>query len=135
MRVISATVLDNLERYGIHMLDALAGLGLGPFERVTRLACAHESYAMPLAGGALVMLNCLGAVGRTFHLSFFGTTAHAHVDLHDNFAAFRRTLAVFVGMLSTGRPPIEPRQVLDTMRLIAGAQRLAPGETLDLRPA
>ena len=133
VRQVSATVLNNLERYGIHMLDAISGLGLAPVRRVTRLEAPHESFALTLDDGTPVTLNCLGAVGKTFHLSLFGEQAHAHYDLHDNFTAFRRTLAAFFQMLATRKPPIPPRQVLDTMTLIAAAQRLAPGESWEAR--
>lgn len=135
LRMVQATVLSNLERYGIHMLDAVSGLGLPAVTRATRLAAPHESYALTLADGMLFLLNCIGAAGRTFHLSFFGSKAHAHVDLHDNFTAFRRTLAAFREMLTSGKPQIEPKQTLETMRLIAAAQTLAPGQSWEARPA
>jgi hypothetical protein len=131
VRYVSATVLNNLERYGIHMLDALLGLGFAPVRRVTRLAADHESFALRLSDGTPVGLNCLGAVGKTFHVSFFGDKGHAHFDLHDNFSAFRRTLAAFVAMLQTRELPIPPREILGTMQLISAAQQLAPGESWD----
>lgn len=129
IRHVAATVLNDMERYGVHMLDALASIGLGPVVSVTRLAAKHESFHLDLADGVTVSLNCLGAVAKTFHISLFGSRGHAHFDLHDNFSAFRRTLEAFFGMMATGKPPIAPRQVIDTMRLIAATQRLQPGET------
>lgn len=135
VRFIAATVLNNLERYGIHMLDALQGLGFPPVRSVTHVAAAHESFALTLTDGTLVELNCLGPVGKTFHVSVFGAEGHAHFDLHDNFSAFRRMLVAFVDMLITRKPPISPQQILATMRLIAAAQRLEPGETWDATDA
>ena len=129
IRHVTATVLNDMERYGVHMLDALAGLGFAPVAAITRLAARHESFALSLTDGTSVSLNCLGAVAKTFHISVFGSRGHAHFDLHDNFSAFRRTLAAFFTMAATRVPQIPPRQVVDTMRLIAAAQRLAPGET------
>jgi hypothetical protein len=129
IRQISATVLNNLERYGVHMLDAVLGLGFPQVRRVTRLAAPHESFALTLEDGTPLALNCLGSVSRTFHVSFFGEKAHAHFDLHDNFAAFRRTLAAFFKMVAARAPQIPPGQTLGTMKLIAAAQRLAAGES------
>ena len=134
LRLVAATVVSNLERYGVHMLDALSSIGLAPVRQVTRLAAVHESYAMRLTDGVLVLLNCIGTAGKTFHLSFFGSKAHRHCDLHDNFTAFRRTLAAFRDMLASGRPPIPPKQVLATMQLIEAARRLSPGESWEARP-
>ena len=100
---------------------------------MTRLAAPHESFALTLEDATPFTLNCLGNVARTFHLSFFGEKAHAHFDLHDNFSAFRRTLAAFFEMLATRMPPIPPDQVLATMTLIAAARQLAPGESWEAR--
>jgi predicted dehydrogenase len=132
MRYVSATVLNDLERYGIHMLDAIDGMGLPAVRRVTRLAAAHESFTLTLIDGTVVALNCLGAVAKTFHLSLFGSKGHAHVDLHDNFTAFRRTLKAFLDMVATRRPPIPPETIVRTMHLIAAAQRLAPNQSWEV---
>lgn len=129
VRHVAATVLNDMERYGVHMLDALAGLGLAPVGAVTRLAARHESFALNLTDGVQVSLNCLGPVAKTFHISVFGESGHAHFDLHDNFSAFRRTLEAFFGMVATGTPPIAPQQVIDTMHLISAVRYLEPGKT------
>lgn len=133
VRMIGATVLNGIEKYGIHMLEAVASLGNG-FERVveiTRLHAPHPSYSMRLANGAQLLLNCLGDVGKTFHLSFFARSGHRHFDLHDNFGAFRATLARFFAMVRTHEPPIVPDETLSTVALVARAARLEPGETID----
>jgi hypothetical protein len=134
IHLISGAVLNGLDKYGIHLLEAVASLG-GRFAcpvAVTRLPAAHDSFVVTLEGGLLFHLDCLGAVGKTFHLSFFGQTGHRHFDLHDNFSAFRRTLAEFFAMVKTGVPAIAPEQTLRLMRLITTAQTLKPGTTAHL---
>jgi predicted dehydrogenase len=134
IRLISAAVLHGLDKYGIHLLEAIGSLG-GDFARpqmVTRLPAAHESFLLQLPNGLPLHLDCLGAVGKTFHLSFFGQAGHLHFDLHDNFSAFRRTLEHFFQMVRTGTPAIAPEETLRLMRLIATAQALRPGETASL---
>jgi hypothetical protein len=131
IQLISGAVLNGLERYGIHLIEAVASLG-GVFARpvsVTRLPAPHASYLLTLYGGVPFHLDCLGTVGKTFHLSFFGQTGHRHFDLHDNFSAFRRTLEQFFQMVRTGAPVIPPGETLGLMRLIANAQKLKPGMT------
>lgn len=120
-RLICATVLNGIEKYGIHMLDAVDGLGLPPPVSITRLEAPYEAFHLTLADGCSMLLSCLGNVGRTFHLSIFCERGHAHVDLHDNFSAFRCTLGTFVDMLKTRKPPIDPARVVDTMHLIRAA--------------
>ena len=130
-RLVSGAVLLGLERYGIHVIEAMASLG-PPFSEpvaITRLDAPHEGFLIRLADGTPFMLHCLGAVAKTFHLSLFGDRGHWHVDLHDNFSAFRRTLEAFFGMVRSGVPPIAPDETLRIMRLIAAARALRPGET------
>lgn len=131
-RLVAATVLNGIEKYGIHMLDAVAGLGFPKPVSVTRLNARFEAFSLVLADGTAMTLNCLGNVGKTLHLSVFCDKGHAHVDLHDNFSAFARTLGHFVKMVETRNPPIPPGQIVDTMNLIRSAKNLAPGETVKL---
>ena len=133
-RLVSGAVLLGLERYGIHLIEAMASLGY-PFSepvRATRLDAPHDAFLIRLADGTPFLLDCLGAVAKTFHLSVFGDRGHRHFDLHDNFSAFRRTLEAFFGMVASGVPPIAPDETLRIMRLIAAARELRPGETANL---
>jgi predicted dehydrogenase len=132
IRLIVATVLNDLERYGVHMLDVVAGLGLSKASSVTRLPTQHEGFCVMLEGGVPMQLHCLGAVAKTFHLSVFGELGHAHFDLHDNFSAFRRTLEAFVRMYRSGIPPVPANEVLNIMRLIAVAKSLKMHECATL---
>ncbi len=135
IQLISGTVLNALDKYGIHLIEAVASLG-GEFARpvsVTRLAAPHASYLLTLDGGVPFHLDCLGPVAKTFHLSFYGSGGHRHFDLHDNFSAFRRTLENFFQMVRTGMPVIEPEETLGFMRLIAAAQQLEPGASVQLK--
>lgn len=133
--LISATVLNGLDKYGIHMLDAIDALGVGRPVEITRLAAAHEAFSLRLDTGVAVNLNCLGSVAKTFHLSVFGKTGHMHVDLHDNFSSFRRTMGAFIKMVATRRPPIPADRVVGTMNLIRLGLALEPGQTRDLPSA
>lgn len=131
IRLLSGTVLNRLDKYGIHLIEAVASLG-GEFSKavaVTRLEAPHEAYQIQFANGVPFQLNCLGDVGKTFHLSVFGSAGHAHFDLHDNFSAFRRTLNAFFTMAQSKQPAIDPAVTEHTIRLIIAAGRLAPGET------
>lgn len=134
VRLINGTVLNGLDKYGIHLIEAVASLGRG-FARpvaVTRMNTTHESFQIQLANGVPLKLDCLGAVGKTFHLSVFGQRTHMHFDLHDNFSAFRRTLQAFFRMVSTGTPPFDPEETLAFMRLLRTALALTPGATATL---
>lgn len=132
LKLLSATVVIDLERYGVHMLDAAAGLGLAKPVSVMRLPADHEAVSLTLEDGMTFDLHCLGLVAKTFHLSLFGEKGHAHTDINDNFAAFRNTIEHFLGMVRGGPPPIPANDVLHTMKLIGTACTLSPGESARL---
>jgi hypothetical protein len=123
-KLIAATVLNGIEKYGIHMIEAIAGLDTawGRATSITRLDVPHDAWLIRLSDGVPMVLNCLGAVGKTFHISFFGDKGHRHVDLHDNFSAFRSTMEHFFAMVKSGRPPIDPDETLRIMNLIQKAR-------------
>lgn len=131
-RLVAATVLNGLEKYGIHMLEAAAGLGFGVPVSVSRVDAPHEAFAARYADGTALSLHCLGSVGKTFHLSLYGEKGHRHADLHDNFSAFRRALERFFAMVRDGRPPIDPEETLALMEYLMRVRTLAPGESANL---
>ncbi len=132
LRLANAVVVNELERYGIHMLDAAAGLGLAPPAAVTRIRAAHQAYAIELGDGLPMVLHCLGPAERTFRFDVYGRLGHGHVDLLDNFAAFRNTIDRFLRMVRDREPPMPPEDVLRSMTLIRLARELAPGDTARL---
>ena len=119
-KLIHAAVLNGLEKYGIHMLEAIASLApaWGRATAIARLDVPHDAWSITLSDGVPLELHCLGAVGKTFHVSIYGDRGHRHFDLHDNFSAFRRTLEAFFGMVAGGQPPIAPDETLAILRLI-----------------
>jgi hypothetical protein len=126
-KMIHAAVLNGIEKYGIHMIEAIASLdpAWGRARSIVRLDVPHDAWTITLSDGVPLVLHCLGAVGKTFHVSIYGDRGHRHFDLHDNFSAFRRTLEQFFGMVTTGIPPIDPDETLSIMRLLQGAGRHA----------
>lgn len=131
IRLVAGAVLNSPEKYGIHLIEAVASLGR-TFARpvaITRLEAPHDSFLLHFDNGVPFRLDCLGNVGKTFHLSFFGDHGHCHFDLHDNFSAFRRTLEHFFAMVRTGVPAIDPVETVRIMRLLTVAATLEPGRT------
>jgi hypothetical protein len=123
-KLIEASVLFGIERYGIHMIEAVASLdpAWGRVSTVTRLAVPHDAWLMQFSDGVPFVLHCLGTVAKTFHVGFYGDKGHRHFDLHDNFSAFRRAMEKFFAMVKSGTPAIDPDETLRVMRLIQEAR-------------
>ncbi len=133
LRLVRGTVLNDFERYGIHLLEAVcAATGTLPV-RVSPLPARHASLAFTLEGGTLFQLDALGDVPKTFRLDFWGTGGQLSVDLFDNFSAFRRTLGHFFTLCRTRQPVIPPDETLRLMQtLIAGRKALAENRTVEI---
>lgn len=135
LMVVRGTVVNDWERYGVHMLDAALTLTPARPVAVQRLPAAHGAYAIALSDGSLLQIDCLGASAPVFNLVVSGrakTTVH---DLRDNFSAFRRCLKGFIDMVETGRPPFAPEDTETIMlTLMAGLAAEPGGAPVKVRP-
>ncbi|CAM3002182.1 Gfo/Idh/MocA family oxidoreductase [Legionella worsleiensis] len=130
LKLIEGVILNNLEKYGIHLLDAINGLGIKGIKSIIRLPSSFEAYSIELDNGIQFNLSCLGSVTKTLHLSLYGTKNHFHFDLYDNFSAFKRTIGEMIHMVKTKSPVILPEETINNMNLIRRAKFLNPMEKI-----
>jgi len=135
IRFVSATVVNDLDKYGIHMLDALSGIGFSEPQFISRADTEHQSYDIRYENGVTLRLDCLGTVSKTFRINIYGDKGNLHLELSNNFMAFRRTLECFFGMVVNRKPPIAPDNVIKTMNLIRQAKSIAPCQMLEVSDA
>ena len=130
-KLISATILNDVEKYGIHMLEAVASINknFSNYANITRLKSSNEAFLINFSNETSLILNCLGSVSKTFHLSLFNDDKHQHFNFNDNFGSFSATLKNFFNMVETGIPPFDPNQTKNLMKLLMMANQLKPGET------
>jgi hypothetical protein len=133
LHLIEGTILFNLEKYGIHLLDAINGLNIGQPIAITKLSGSFESYRLELEHNIQFNLSCLGKVPKLLKLCFYTADNHYDIHLNDNFSAFKRTLTNFFTMVSTKKPIIDPQETINTMHLIKAAKLLKPYETVKLK--
>ena len=107
IKQINATVLNDLPKYGIHLLDAIFGMNLklGIPETITKLNCQHDLFYINFSSGVPLLLGCLGNTTKTFQMNVFTQNRNYSFTLSDNFTAFKRTLETFFRVVETG--PIE----------------------------
>ena len=72
IRTITGTVVNDLQRYGIHLIDAINGadMNLGRPLEISRIPSGASSFNILYENGTNLLLNCLGEGAKTFHLSF-----------------------------------------------------------------
>ena len=125
IRLVRGAVLNDWARYGVHMLDAIQPLLGDRVRAVTGHRATHESVVMETERGALVQVDALGAVPKTFRVDVYGTRRITSHEVTDNFGMFRRLLWQFAEMVRTGRPTVPVSDTLEVLRvLIAGRRAL-----------
>lgn len=130
IRTITGTVVNDLQKYGIHLIDAINGadMNLGRPLEIGRIPSGASSFNILYENGTNLLLNCLGEAAKTFHLSFFGKHGNLHVDLDDNFGAFKATLKNFFD-LPNSQQMIKPSETIQTMRLLMSLENLDVGHS------
>lgn len=124
---IDGVVVNGWQTYGVHMLDAAFSVTPARPVAVQRLPASHDCLAITMDDESLLVISALGAVEPVFDLSIHGARNRTQHSLRDNFSAFRRTLAAFVGMVRTRRPAIPPRDTLLSMGTIMAGLAAEPG--------
>lgn len=135
VKLYACSILNGLDAYGIHMLDAISSITPISDRRVdiTRHNMAYDSFSMRLvkqgADDLNIRLDCLGNTSKTFNFDIYGKEANFHAQLFDNFSAFRRTLWRFFKMVETGKPQINPEETRKIIEIIVAARNLKVDET------
>ena len=137
VRLVQAAVLNDWEKYGVHMLDAIFGVLDARPVSVQAVeggeANGHTAITVTMDDGTLLSVDSLGDVPLTFDVAIYGTERTSHHELRDNFRAFRRTLWHFVEAIRAGEPSLPPDETLDVLRaLVAGRRSLEGRRRVDV---
>jgi predicted dehydrogenase len=133
LRLIRGAILNDWDRYGIHLIDAVLGMTSARPLSVTPLPSRHHSVAIALDDGSTFQLDALGDVGACFRLDLFGTGRIASFNIRDNFSMFRRLLFHFARSVREERAAVPPADTVAAIRLlIAGRRALAEERTVSI---
>ena len=130
---VNATVVNDFERYGIHILEALAAIDaefLKPVE-ITKLPGTLEAFLMKYQNAPTVQLTCLGASSKIFDISFFGKKENFSISISDNYSAFKKTLSHFLAMVETRKVAIDPEETISLMLMLIAGKSLSSGQSLN----
>lgn len=127
LRLVRGAVVLSWEKYGIHLIDALFNVVPARPVSVVALEASHASLAITLDDGALLQIDALGDVPKTFRIDIWGENRLCTCEITDNFSMFRRMLWHFAEMIRTERVPVPVCDTLDAMRLLI-AGRIAMRE-------
>ena len=121
MKLIRGTVINSMEKYGIHMLDGIFGVTGFHVKSVSCFQAKHTSMMIKNTDNTLMYIDALGDAPKTLQIDFWSDNKRFHAEVNDNFSMFRRLLADFIEMIRTKKPTVEPELVINTMRVLIAA--------------
>jgi predicted dehydrogenase len=133
LKLVRGAVLNDWEKYGTHLLDALFHVLPSSPVTVTARPGKNDSFTVMMSDGTPLEIDAMGDVPVTFQVDIWGTEKRSTHKIRDNFSAFRRTLWRFLQMVETGEPQIPPTDTMQIMKvLIAGRRAEEKGRTVDI---
>ena len=121
MKLIRGTVVNGMEKYGVHMLDGIFGVTGFQAKSVSCVQAKHTSMKITNTDNSLIYIDALGESSNTLQFDFWSDKKRFHAETNDNFSMFRRLLTDFVAMIRTGAPTIDPDLVMNTMKVLIAA--------------
>jgi len=121
MKLIRGTVINSMEKYGIHMLDGIFGVAGFQVKSVSCFDAKHTSMMIKNKDNSLIYIDALGESSKTLQFDFWSDEKRFHAETNDNFSMFRRLLADFIKMIRTKKPTVDPELVINTMKVLIAA--------------
>ncbi len=121
MKLIRGTVINGIEKYGVHMLDGIFGVTGFQVKSVSCFQAKHTSLMIKNTDNSLIYIDALGNSSKTLQFDFWSDQKRFHAEANDNFSMFRRLLADFVEMIRTKKPTVDPELVINTMKVLIAA--------------
>ena len=121
MKLIRGTVVNSMEKYGIHMLDGIFGVTGFQVKSVSCFDAKHTSMMIKNTDNSLIYIDALGKSSKTLQFDFWSDEKRFHAETNDNFSMFRRLLADFIKMIRTKKPTVDPELVINSMKVLIAA--------------
>ena len=121
MKLTRGTVVNSMEKYGIHMLDGIFGVTGFQVKSVSCFQAKHTSMMIKNTDNSLIYIDALGDTAKTLQFDFWSNKNRFHAEANDNFSMFRRLLADFIKMMRTKKPTVDPELVINSMKVLMAA--------------
>lgn len=121
IKLIRGTIVNDLEKYGIHLLDGIFGIIDFQVISVLYIHSNHDSLILKNVDNSIICIDALGKTQKTFQFDFWSDQKRFHAEVSDNFSMFRRTIYHFIKMIRTGKPSIDINQTINMMKILIAA--------------
>lgn len=120
LRLIQGVVVNDFERYGIHLIEAVSTLFPNILDgyKVQSRGKDFDAFDFYYPDGLTMSIFCSRDIAKTFDISFYFEQGKLELNLRNNFYAFKAMLTQFTEMVIQRRPKIDPDETIKLMRLL-----------------
>ena len=118
IKFIIANVVNDMSKYGVHMLDIIDELGFLNVVKIQKINSKYLSYNFICKKNLNIIVNCFGKVEPMYNLTIIGSKGLETINFLDNFVAFKNTLNNFFKMIRTKKAILNPNRTIKIMKLI-----------------
>lgn len=120
MKSVKGTVINNLDKYGIHILDGIFGVKDFEVKSVMYRKGKTENLIMKTPKESFIHVEALGPSPITFQFDFWSERNRYHAEVRDNFTMFRRMLYRFINMIREGDN--DPSLTIKLIRILLASE-------------
>lgn len=122
LKSIQTTVINDWEKYGIHMLEAVLGFYPVSPESIEYVSSSTDMYIIHFKDGLTWTINVLGDSPKTFNINIWGIDKRDSFEINDNFSMFRRMLWRFEQLVLRNEMHFCPQDTLIAICLLIGGR-------------
>jgi hypothetical protein len=99
IKLINSIVINDWEKYGVHMLDAVLSFTSALPISVKSIKTEKSFiYLINMDDGSLFSISTVGSAAKIFSIQVIDENIRFDIEINDNFRAFKRTLSRFIKM-------------------------------------
>ena len=121
IKLVRGAVMNNLEKYGVHMLDGIFSIINFKIRSINYIPSNHDSIIIHNADKSIIQVDALKETAKTYQFDFWSDKKRFHAEIRDNFSMFKRALWNFIEMIRTDKPQIDPDAVVKIMKILIAA--------------
>ncbi len=103
IKLIIANVVNDVEKYAVHMLEVISALNILKVKRIINLSGFYKSFHIDLQKNKSLILNCFGPSFFIFNIQLYLLNKKLEINFEDNFSSFKNTLTEFSKLIRNKR--------------------------------
>ncbi len=124
IKLIIANVVNDVEKYAVHMLEVISALKILKVRKVTKLKGFYKSFHLDLKSGASLILNCFGSSFFIFNIQLYLVKKKIEIDFVDNFSSFKNTLTEFSKLIRKKKTNYDFNETSEIIKTLIKLKRL-----------